>query len=157
MDRFHVALGALGAAEETDYSTPLGAAKDLFAADLRAVSSGAYGSQAHFPMVNEWDYYGHYQSRPHNGRVVVQSDGNVWIRARRDLMLQQNAANFQDAARLAVDTRVIRFHHDFGVDVVEVRALEVHNSIAPPGQTSHDTLVRHESHDIVIPGPRCFR
>lgn len=47
---------------------------------LNAVGAVGYDSAAHFPMVEESDYYGDYVSSPFDAQLVLQADGNVHLR-----------------------------------------------------------------------------
>jgi hypothetical protein len=70
---------------------------------LNDVGAVWYESDAHFPMVEEEDYYGHYESSPHKAQVVIREDGKVWIQLGWGLAGRYHGWGYDYTAVLSAD------------------------------------------------------
>jgi hypothetical protein len=75
-----------------------------------------YDSLAHFPMVEEDDYYGHYESSAHRAELVVREDGNAWISLGWGLGGRYHGWSFDYEAVLTAD-ELVQLERDGAVRV----------------------------------------
>ena len=66
--------------------------------------------------------------------------GSLNLSYRLALMLEEYPSNFQDTARMLVNSDVICRHRDLGCDIVEMCAVELHDSVTSGHEPSDNAF-----------------